>query len=237
MVPKSILLVALAASYSSAANIVINPSFEASTVNCRGTACNAPQSPWVFTLGGTTSTFGIVAANPAAPGGGARHAYLGSGESLFDTISQLLVTAPGQTYTLSFWLDTGTASHVDGDFRVRWNGALIYEDGPGTDAAHQFTYKQIVISNLTGTGNDLLAFQGFNFSGNDRFDLVDVQATPEPSTIYTGFVSLAFLYARQRNRRMLLFHNGSFVQRAAMKQNSPLCSIIIERLHKGLRAL
>ena len=78
---------------------------------------------------------------------------------------------------------------------------------PGTDAAHQFTYKQIVISNLTGTGNDLLAFQGFNFSGNDRFDLVDVQATPEPSTIYTGFVSLAFLYARQRNRRILLFHN------------------------------
>ena len=195
-----IALTSLPATLPLQAGIVANPSFEA-TGNCRGYVAGgcAGQAPWVFTPAASGSAFGVTGG--PAPGGGLRGAYFGGMDSEFDTISQTLSTAPGQVYTLSFWLDTGTSGHSTGDFRVSWNGVVLYEDPPGTDAAHQFPYTKIVIPSLAGTGSDTLAFQGYNYYGNDRFDLVDLQPVPEPATFVLVGAAVALLVSRRRSVR------------------------------------
>lgn len=176
------------------AAIISNPSFEAGGT-CRGDlgTCGS-QAPWSFIPGPSGALFGV--ANGAAPGGGSRQAYFGGGTvGSYDTISQLLTTTPGQLYTLTFWLDT-SLDHSIGDFRALWNNVPIYDDPAGTDSAHQFSYTQIRVSLLVGTGSDTLAFQGYNRPGNDKFDLVDLQPVPEPASwmmMFAGVLALATL--------------------------------------------
>jgi hypothetical protein len=163
-----------------AGNIVGNPSFEAgaSCSGFSGAHCLG-QAPWIFSPG-SDPAFG-VSSNPgfAAPGGGAKAAYFGG--STYDTIYQVLTTTPGQLYNLTFWLNT-SLDHSQSDFRVFWDSVMIYDDPAGTDLAHQFPYKEITVSPLLGTGSDTLAFQGYNPPRQDAFDLVSVEAVPEPAS-------------------------------------------------------
>jgi hypothetical protein len=184
------------------ANIILNGSFEAGG-NCNGgTNCNVRQAPWIFTTVEPDPTLVAFGVSPLpAPNGGLRGAYFGGMTvGLFDTISQDVTTTSGQLYNLTFWLDTASSgSHAVADFRVLWNGVVVYDDPAGSDAAHQFSYKPINVQWLLGTGHDTLAFQGYNPPGNDRFDLVDLEAAPEPAAwtlMSLGAIALACLRRR-----------------------------------------
>ena len=189
-----------------AGNIVGNPSFEAGGAFCSGgsgTHCPG-QVPWIFTPG-SDPAFG-VASSPgfAAPGGGAKAAYFGGMTvGAYDTIYQVLTTTPGQLYNLTFWLNT-SLDHSQGDFRVFWDSVMIYDDPAGTDSAHQFTYQEITVNPLLGTGSDTLRFQGYNPPGQDAFDLVSVEAVPEPASwmlMCIGALGLAFFRRALSNCR------------------------------------
>jgi PEP-CTERM motif-containing protein len=165
------------------AGIIANPSFEAGPA-CNGNGHCGGQAPWIFTPGPPSATaFGVSGnAGYAAPGGGAQGAYFGGiTVGLYDSISQVLTTTPGQVYNLTFWLNT-SGDHSSADFRVLWDGVVQYDDPAGSDSAHQFAYKQIEILSLVGTGSDTLMFQGYNPPGGDKFDLVDLQPVPEPAS-------------------------------------------------------
>jgi hypothetical protein len=178
-----------------AGNIVLNPSFE-NGPNCLGFTGGrcAGQAPWVFTSG-PDPAFAVGSGRPA-PGGGAKSAYFGGGS--YDTISQVLTTEPGQLYNLTFWLFTGL-NHSNADFRVLWDSVMVYDDPAGTDLAHQFPYTKIFVYSLAGTGSDTLAFQGYNPPAQDYFDLVDVEAAPEPASWMLVCVG-ALLLACRRHR-------------------------------------
>jgi hypothetical protein len=192
-------LLSLAALPLRAGNIVLNPSFE------NGPACIANQglcggqAPWVFTPAASGSTFSVSGHGSGAPGGGANVVWFGGMTvGSYDTVSQALTTTPGQLYNLTFWLDT-SLNHFDADFRVLWDGVVMYDDPAGTDLAHQFPYTLIAVRSLTGTGSDTLAFQGYNPPSGDRFDLVDLEAAPEPASwVLTCIGALALAWRRRR---------------------------------------
>jgi hypothetical protein len=196
-------LMSLAALPLRAGNIVLNPSFE------DGPACNATrgqcagQTPWIFTPAASGSALTVNGGSGpgahGAPGGGANYVRFG-GVTIgsYDTVSQVLTTTPGQVYTLTFWLDT-SFGHADADFRVLWDGVVQYDDPAGTDSAHQFPFTQITVLSLAGTGSDTLAFQGYNPPAADLFDLVDVEAAPEPASwVLTCIGALALAWRRRR---------------------------------------
>ena len=192
-------LLSLAALPLRAGNIVLNPSFE------NGPACNATlllcggQAPWVFTPAASGSAFSVDGRGSGAPGGGANVVWFGGMTvGSYDTVSQALTTTPGQLYNLTFWLDT-SLNHSVADFRVLWDGVVMYDDPAGTDLAHQFPYTLIAVRSLTGTGSDTLAFQGYNVPQGDKFDLVDLEAAPEPASwVLTCIGALALAWRRRR---------------------------------------
>jgi hypothetical protein len=167
-----------------AANIVLNPGFEDGAAVCSSAAaCNAIEGPWIFTAAASGTDFGV---DNSDPNSGTYEAYFaGTTEGSYDTIGQTLSTVNGQTYTLSFWLDTHF-NHSDADFQVLWNGAEVYDDPAGTGSTNQFPYTQIVISSLLATGSSTaLTFEGFNVPSADYFDDVSVtpaSGVPEPAT-------------------------------------------------------
>lgn len=206
-IAKSILIVgaclfSLAVLPLQAGNIVVDPSFEAGGPSCFGgnpNPCPA-HAPWVFTPGATPA-FGISSnTGYAAPGGGAKGAFFGAEAGDFDTISQVLTTTPGQPYLLTFWLNTSTGQ-AQADFQVYWNSTLIYEDTPGTTPDHAFDYKMISIEPLLGTGTDTLKFQGYNPPQQTKFDLVSVEAVPEPATGLLLCAGALALTCWRRHRR------------------------------------
>jgi hypothetical protein len=114
------------------------------------------------------------------------------------SISQLLTTVPGATYTLSFQL----SNDVDGppnSWSALWNGAQV---AGGTDVpAFAYTRDQIkVVANSSSTPLE------FDFSnGPGFFYLTGVSvATAEPSTLAIGGASglllVGFGLARRRRR-------------------------------------
>jgi hypothetical protein len=185
-----------------AGNIVLNPSFE------NGPACNATkglcggQAPWIFTPAPSDSALTVSGGGSGAPGGGANVVRFGGFTiGSYDTVSQVLATTPGLFYTLTFWLDT-SFGHTDADFRVLWDGVVQYDDPAGTGPAQVFPYTQITVFSLEGTGSDTLAFQGYNLPEADRFDLVSVDAAPEPASwmlVCIGAPALA--WRRRRHLR------------------------------------
>ena len=181
------------------AGIIANPSFEAGPRCNGGSGTCGGQTPWIFIPGPSGTAFGVVS-NPgyAAPDGGANAAYFGGMTvASYDTIAQVVTTTPGQLYTLTFWLNT-SLDHSNADFRVLWDGVAIYDDPAGTDSAHQFPYTQITVFSLAGTGSDTLAFQGYNPPAQDKFDLVDLQAVPEPASWMPMSTAMMVLACRRR---------------------------------------
>ena len=192
-------LLSLAALPLRAGNIVLNPSFE------NGPACNGSlglcggQAPWIFTPAPSNSALTVAGGGSGAPGGGVNVVRFGGYTvGSYDTVAQVLTTTPGQLYNLTFWLDT-SLNHSVADFRVLWDGVVMYDDPAGTDLAHQFPYTLIAVRSLTGTGSDTLAFQGYNPPAGDRFDLVDLEAAPEPASwVLTCIGALALAWRRRR---------------------------------------
>lgn len=167
-----------------AANIVLNSGFEGGGAICGGAgACNSIEGPWVFTAAPSGSDFGVSDAGPHT--GTFAAFFAGTTAGSYDIIQQGLSTVGGQSYVLSFWLDT-SRSHSGADFQVLWNGSLVYDDPAGSGPSNQFAYTQIVISSLLATGaSTTLTFQGYNLPNADYFDDVTVigaAGVPEPAT-------------------------------------------------------
>lgn len=117
------------------------------------------------------------------------------------SISQALVTEPGQSYEVSFWM----AAEIYGGTQwrtmdVTWNGALLgspaFEytgQGPEEMGWTRFTFL------AEGTGSDTLAFLSTtpaNFG--PALDNVSVTAVPVPGTLALMSVGLIALRRRRR---------------------------------------
>ncbi len=163
------------------ANLIINGTFESAD------ATNA-----LLPAGWTASNFDVfsrLAPSPAAdPDGGAHAMSLSNlASDGFATIEQSVITANGATYNLSYWFfSTGTSSATPPaiDFRVLWNGNIVDELINPLPVA---VFNERTVQ-LTGTGHDTLAFEGFNNPGFNYLDDVNLDgpspsAVPEPASL------------------------------------------------------
>jgi hypothetical protein len=135
---------------------------------------------------------------------GSRYAYLGTefepAVGSFSTLSQMISTAPGGTYTFSFSLandnDQNPPSGVE-DFRAFFNNVQLTLTLPQRNAGYtDFTFPGLVAS---GSETEIR----FEYRhDNDGFRLDNVAVVPEPSTLSLLAMSvgggLAFLYRRSR---------------------------------------
>jgi hypothetical protein len=142
------------------------------------------------------------------------HAGFEAGDDQYDTISQMLATSAGESYTLIFWLDDtmGDGPYNDADFQALWDGASLlnqntmtglscYDNDTVCSDYAEYTYT------VTGTGSDMLTFEGFNT--DSWYDLSDISVapassplsqTPEPSSLVllaTGLAGVVRFAARK----------------------------------------
>ena len=123
------------------------------------------------------------------------------------TLSQALVTDPGTSYDLSFWLGqvNGAGSSDNHYVAVTWAGALVYDSRNDTLANFQNHWVQISIPALQATtSTTVLAFTGLNVPSNWDLDDVSVSpsapasSAPEPNTLALCFVGAATVLSRIR---------------------------------------
>ena len=144
-------------------NLVQNCGFETGT-----------WAGWTYT-GGTDPWFMIrgVPGDPHSGNDGALFGAMGTD----DTLSQVLATTSGATYTISFWLSNHLSDPGGADLEVYWDGTELLDASSLAFAYTQFTFT------VTGTGNDTLAFSGRQYSSIYRLDdVVVVAAVPEASS-------------------------------------------------------
>ncbi len=114
------------------------------------------------------------------------------------TLSQTLTTNPGDTYTVSFYIDA--VGDNPSDFSAYWNtDALMSVDNPNTgDVWTQFLFT------VTGTGSDTIQF---NFRDDPEYIALDDvvvldtgTAIPEPGSLGLLISGLAVVILARRRR-------------------------------------
>jgi len=117
------------------------------------------------------------------------------------TVTQNLVTLPGQSYNLSFWLqsDGGTPN----EWLVRFNGVTLLD----VTNAPAFAYRLFTFNGLVATGASTQLQFGFRDDPGFWFldDIIVVpagNAVPEPMTIMLLGTGLAGVAAKLRRRRV-----------------------------------
>ncbi len=117
-----------------------------------------------------------------------------------NTLSQLIATTSGQSYTLSFWYNA-VGKSANG-FNVTWNGATVFS------VTNQMTSGfQHITANVLGSGSDALVFTAYNDRYNTMLDNVSVSAVasavPEPATwamMIIGFGATGVMIRASRRR-------------------------------------
>ena len=137
------LVVVLSLSLTASANLVINPGFE-----------TGDFSGW--TRSGNTGFFSFTGVSASAAHTGSFGAFSGPIGSL-GFLSQNLVTDPGASYDLTFWLsNTGGTPN---QFQASWNGSVIA--GSLMSNAAAFSYRQFTFPGLLATGSSTALQFGF----------------------------------------------------------------------------
>jgi PEP-CTERM motif len=184
-----------------AGNLILNPGFEAGDFTSWTVAFAADGSD-MFVSGQRANT------------GDKSTAFAGTTPGSFDSIEQSFIDTNGQAYTFSFFLNAnlpplggdGPAISLEsftsatifdpvGNFQAFWNGSMVFDSEGSLTGGFDFTQFSFQV---TGTGNDAIAFRGYNVP--DRYFLDDVSvvsttATPEPSTWVLMAAGLAALAA------------------------------------------
>jgi hypothetical protein len=172
----------LATSANAAINLITNGSFE--TGDFTGWTTGATSFPQYIVTSPVED--GLYAAQIAGYSYGA------------DTLSQVVATAAGQTYELSFWryqVLAGPTISLD----VTWDGTTVFSElNPIVQAYQNFT------ASVVGTGSDTLVFTAVNDPAYTYLDNVSLTAAvPEPATwamMLLGFVGLGVAgYRGSRN--------------------------------------
>lgn len=171
-------------------NIVVNCGFESGT------------SPWV--LSGDLAYFGTDIYHIHS---GTVSMHMGSTTSTLATgnhLSQDLVTTPGATYSLSFWLANTDDSGPAASFEAFWNGSAI---AASLMTAGDTSFSEYTFAGLTaGSGDTTLEFEAYSLHGYyylDDVSVVQSQASPVPEPasallLLTGALLLAGLAVSRR---------------------------------------
>ncbi|MBA4010251.1 MAG: hypothetical protein C0481_00155 [Phenylobacterium sp.] len=120
-----------------------------------------------------------------------------------NTLSQVLATASGQSYALSFWYNA-QGNSANG-FNVTWNGVSIFSV---TDQVT--TGFQQISAVVMGSGSDALVFTAYNDRYNTFVDNVSVSTplspVPEPATwamMIVGFGAAGAMIRTSRRRSVV----------------------------------
>jgi hypothetical protein len=169
------------------ANLVANCGFETGDFTGWTTGGNFEDT-------GVSNSFYVY-----APNSGTYFAYLGPVGS-DGTLSQILATIPGVSYTVSWYL--GSDGGTPNDFNATWDGTTIFSQSnlPGTDGGYNlYTFNEVASGNSTN-----LTFGFRNDPGYLALDDVSVSnggSTPEPGALAlmaAGLLGLAFLRKRRQ---------------------------------------
>ena len=138
------------------------------------------------------------AVNTFPPHSGQYAAFFNNATTLgAGTISQTLLTTAGDTYNLTFWLDTFAAPTTPNEFTVMWGTQQVL-DLVNIDTNNSYRKYSV---NVTATGsNTTLSLIGTNNPSSTGLDDVSVSAVPEPSTLVllgTGLVAVMALVLKK----------------------------------------
>jgi hypothetical protein len=180
-----------------ASNLVLNPGFE-----------TGDFSSWNVTLAAHGTDLDV---NGVPNTGTSSAAFGGTTPGSYDTIAQSFNTVAGGSYTFSFFLQVNGGSEegesardipaIDpiADFQAFWNGNMVLDSSLGNTGDFDFTKFSFTV---TATGNDTIAFSGYNVPAHYYLDDVSVdKGTPEPATwALLGSGLAAFGAIRRRAR-------------------------------------
>jgi hypothetical protein len=151
-------------------------------------ACDTGFGPYWLASGTVTMNTGIVHSGSCSVAFGATPPDSGS-------LSQLLATVPGVTYSVQFWLFPGESTDPGNSFFLEYVNGVLGADATSS-APNVWTFFS---SQFTGTGVDTLTFQGANTYDTYFLDDVSVD-TPEPGSF--GLLGCALVAAMAASRRL-----------------------------------
>ena len=181
-----------------AANIVADPGFETGVA---GSYTGPMGDGWVVTAG-----TGAICNNSGAGCGSAGVAHTGTQmafldwSNTFDTITQTLTTAIGQTYTISYFV-AGTQPNF---LEVTFGGSTLFNGtAPTNGVGSPSDYVHYTFNSTETSTSTVLAFSGQRTVGGEvLLDDVSVTASavPEPATwLLTSMALLGLGVLRRRH--------------------------------------